>query len=431
MLSSVGRFVSLLIAAVVGGVIASWFLRAPAPQQPSPLASQFYASPEAAGAEVTQMPAAARVELGGYVEPRTVIRLSAQAPGRIVFIAGQEGDRVGAGQLVAALDNDALVPEYRAAWANLASDSSASENAQTQLYHRLYGQSTTSPMGGPAYDAYERGFTPFYNMAQSFMPMAQSFMGRMMPGGANASPYSPFGGSNMPLMTQQQAQRSYPAMNNARMDYERQLAGMVGSQARIDQLDAQARDRRAISPLAGVILRRYVRVGDIVQPGQPIADVADVDALDVRIEVPVAQVMQVKLGDPVPVTVNDANIWAKVSQIFPAANADQHTVTVKLALPQGVAAAPGMYARAWIAQAGGVGPSALTPAIPTDAIAYRGSLPVAFVITPHGVEMRVLRLGDTMGERTAVLSGLSTGERVVVNPSPDLKSGESASGQPQ
>ena len=124
-----------------------------------------------------------------------------------------------------------------------------------------------------------------------------------------------------------------------------------------------------------------MRVGDIVQPGQPLADIADVDALDVRLEVPVAQVAQVKLGDSVPVTVNNANIWATVSQIFPAANADQHTVTVKLALPQGAAAAPGMYARAWIAQAGGVGPSTLTPAIPTNAIAYRGSLPVAFVIT--------------------------------------------------
>ena len=68
-----------------------------------------------------------------------------------------------------ALDDDALQAQYRAAWADLAGDTAASMNAQTQLYHRLYGQPTTSPMGGPAYDAYERGFTPFYNMAQSFM----------------------------------------------------------------------------------------------------------------------------------------------------------------------------------------------------------------------------------------------------------------------
>lgn len=420
MLSSIGRFLSLLIAAVVGGIIATWFLRPAAPPQPSAAAPQFYASPEALGVEVTEMPAAARVELGGYVEPRDVVRLTAQAPGRITYTAGQEGDRVGAGQVVAAVDDDALQPEYRAAWANLTSDTIASQNAQTQLYHRLYGQPTTSPMGGPAYDAYERSFTPFYNMAQSFM-------GNMMPG-ASATPYSPFGGSNMPLMTQQQSQRSYPAINSARADYERQLAGLVGSQSRIDALDARARDLRAITPRAGVILRRFVRLGDAVQPGQPVADIGDVDALDVRLEVPVAQVAQVKLNDPVPVTVNGANLWATVRQIFPSAEGPQRTVTVKLALPPGAAVAPGMYARAWIAQPGGGGPSMLTPAVPTNAIAYRGSLPIAFVSTNRGVEMRVLRLGDSMGDRTAVLSGLRAGERVLVNPPPDLKAAEASSG---
>ena len=411
MLSSIGRLTALLFAAIVGGIIALWLARAPAPPPTPPTTSALaeVAAPVAESVEVTQMPATARVELGGYVEARNVVRLTAQAPGRIVYLAGQEGDRVTAGQLVAALDTDALQAQYRAAWGNLASEQAASVNAETQLYHRLYGQPTTSPMGGPAYDAYERSFTPFYNMAQGFT--------NMMPGGGG--PFSGpggFGSANGPMQTQQQAQRSYPAISNARTDYERQQAALVASQAQIDQLDAALRDRRAITSRAGVILKRYVRVGDIVQPGQPIADIGDVDQLDVVAEVPVAQVSQVKLGDSVPVTVNNANIWATVSQIFPAASADQHTVTVKFALPRGVAAAPGMYARVWIAQAGGGCPSALTPAVPTKAIVYRGSLPVAFVVTGHGVEMRVLRLGDTMGDRTAVLAGLSAGERVLANP---------------
>jgi RND family efflux transporter MFP subunit len=424
MLSSIGRLTALLVAAIVGGIIAVWFARAPAPPPPATPSVAFASAPvpEAESVEVTQMPAAARVELGGYVEPRNVVRLTAQAPGRIVYLAGQEGDRVAAQQLVAALDTDALQAQYRAAWGNLASESAASVNAETQLYHRLYGQPTTSPMGGPAYDAYDRGITPFYNMAQGFM--------NAMPGGGG--PFSGpggFGSANGPMLTQQQAQRSYPAISNARTDYERQQAALLASQARIDQLDAALRDRRAVTPRAGVILKRYVRVGDIVQPGQPLADIGDVDELDVVAEVPVAQVSQVKLGDSVPVTVNGKNVWTTVSQIVPAASSDQHTVTVKFALPHGVAAAPGMYARVWIAQASGVTPSALTPAVPTKAIVYRGSLPVAFVVTGRGVEMRVLRLGDTMGDRTAVLAGLSAGERVLANPSPELKSGESPSGQ--
>jgi RND family efflux transporter MFP subunit len=421
MLSSVARFMSLIAAAAIGGLVVSWFVRPFAPPPPAPAVNPpISAAPEAFGEEITQMPAAARIELGGYVEPRNVIRLSAQASGRVAYVGGQEGDRVAAGGLVAALDNDALQSQYRAAWANLASEVSALQNAQTQLYHRLYGQQTTSPFGGPFNDAFQRSSVPFYNMAQSFM-------GGMVPGGGG--PFSPFGGSNAPMMTSQQAERSWPALNNARADYERQMAGLVGSQARLDALDAQARDRRAVSPRAGVILRRFVRVGDIVQPGQPLADIGDADTLDIRLETPVAEVSQLRLGDQVPVTVNNVNLWAAVAQIFPAADGAQRTVTVKLALPAGAPAAPGMYARAWIAQGGSGSPSALAPAVPNNAIAYRGSLPVAFVTTPHGVEMRVLRLGDTMGDRTAVLSGLQAGERVVPNPAPDLKAGDSVAPQ--
>ena len=251
-------------------------------------------------------------------------------------------------------------------------------NAQTQLYHRLYGQPTTSVTGGPAYDVYGRRNSPFTNMAHSMQVFntAQDFMGPMMGmmgggpnyGGQNSpygygnmaqnfmgpilgmmgggrgpnSPYgyggpnSPYGygGSNSPYgyggfnspygygpAYESQMQPSIPAFYNSRSEYERQQAGLVGAQANIDKIEAMLRDRRAISPRAGVILKRFVRVGDIVQPGQPLADVGDADQLDVVVEVPIAQVAQVKLGDAVPVTVNGVNLWATVRQIFPAANA--------------------------------------------------------------------------------------------------------------
>jgi RND family efflux transporter MFP subunit len=415
-MSGVWKLLSFFLAALLGGVIALWIggrSPPPAPGVGSALGAMSFA-PQAPVAEVTQMPSAARLKLGGYVEPRNVARLTAQGPGRVSFVAGQEGERMARGQIVVSLDTDALQPEYRSAWAGLSGDMAASQNAQTQLYHSLYGQRQPS-MGGPAYDAYERALSPFYNMAQQFM-------GSAAPGLTNG-PGAPFAGGTP--MTQAQSQRSYPAINNARADYEKQMAALVASQARIDALDQRLRDRRATAPYASVILTRYVRVGDVVQPGQPLVDLADVDQLDVRIEVPAHLVTHLKIGDEVPVSLSDANVWAPVSQIFPAANPLQHTVTVKLALPNGAPAAPGMYALAWIAQSGGGGQSASAPAVPTSAIAYRGSLPVAFVINGMGgVEMRILRLGEATGDRTAVLSGLQPGERILTNPGPDLRSGD-------
>jgi RND family efflux transporter MFP subunit len=406
MASSVFRFLAFFLAAVAGGFVALWLGGHPQPVAttvPGAAAGMAF-GPQAPVVEVVQAPAAARYKLGGFVEARNFVRLTAQGPGRVTYVAGQEGQRIAAGTTVVALDDDALRVEYRSAWAALSGDMAASQNAQTQLYHSLYG-ARQSPMGGPGYEAYERLLTPFYNMMQPFM------------------------GGGAPMQTQSQQQRSFPAINNARADYERQQAGLVASQARIDALDQRLRDRRSIAPYASVIMTRHVRVGDIVQPGQPLADLADPDQLDLRIEAPANLATQMKIGDQLPVSLADANVWAVVSEIFPGASATQHTVTVKAALPSGAAAAPGMYGLAWVAQPGGGGQSATAPFIPDGAIAYRGSLPVAFVVNGAGaVEMRILRLGEASGGKTAVLSGLQTGERVVAHPEPDLKSGDSVFG---
>ena len=418
MLSKLVNFAGFLAAAAIGGGIVAWVGNHGAPR-PAPGGHGAGAPvqpvvPTVPLVEVGRMPAAARLKLGGYVEPRNTARLTAQAPGRVVFVAGQEGDRVSAGQLVVGLDADALAPEYRSAWAALAGDMAAQQNAQTQLYQGLYGPRNAT-MGGPGYDAYEKMFTPFYNMAQGFF-------GSMMPGMGGAN--SPFG-SLGPLMTQGQQQRSWSTLNNLRADYERQQAGLVASQARIDGLDQRLRDRRSIAPYGAVLMTRHVRVGDVVQPGQPLADLADVDRLDVRLEVPTNLVAQLKPGDMVPISLANTNLWAPITQIHPAADRAQRTVSVKLELPAGAPAAPGMYALAWINQASGNGPSASAPAVPLEAVVHRGSQPLAFVVDGNGrAEMRILRLGDVTGDRVAVLSGLVPGERVVARPAPNLKSGD-------
>lgn len=451
MLSAFARVLSLVLAAVIGGVVVVMLTRSPAPapetgasgggasEVPSTGAPGFAPPafvPQVELAEITTMPAAERIQLGGYAEPRRSVRLLAQAPGRVTYVAGEAGERFTAGQVIIALDDEALQAQYRAAYANLSSQMTGIEDAQTQLYQKLYGPRTAG-LGGPGYDAYERATVPLYNFAQGFMNQMFPSVTQGGYGGPFAgTPFGngPMGGgspfSGVPIQTQNQAQHNFPAYSAARAAYEQQLAQLSVVQSQIDGLDAQLRDRRSIAPWAGAIITRYVRVGDIVQPGQPLAEIADVDELDIRLEVPVAQVANLHVGDQVPVTINNANVWAPVAQIYPAANEGQHTVTVKLSLPAGTRAAPGMYALAWIAQPGGGSPSQLAPAIPTSAIVHRGSLPVAFAVDAGGnVEMRVLRLGDEQGAYTAVLSGLTAGERVVAHPSPDLKSGDSLSGR--
>ncbi|MGV6820498.1 MAG: efflux RND transporter periplasmic adaptor subunit [Parvularcula sp.] len=433
-MSSLVRLLSYVVAIVVGGFFAVSFFgeSVPSPEGQShrPTTGAHAATSIPGGgqqsqgtlaariATVGELSTAARVKIGGYVEPRDKVRLAAQAPGRVVMIAGEAGDRVAAGQVVVALDDGGLGAEYRAAWAALAGEMSAIQNAQVQLYHALYGRQQ-APMGGAPYAAYERMTTPPFNMMQAMM-------NQIMPG-LSGSPYSAFPGAGSLLEMQSDSQRNFPAVSNARHAYEMRLTALAAAQSRIDRLDAQLRNRQAIAPYGGVITERYVDEGDVVQPGQPLVDVANVDQLNLRIDVPTALVQYIRLNEAIPISLETANIWATVVQIYPTADVSKRTVGVKLALPAEAAAAPGMYADVWLPQASGDG--SVVAAAPADAVVYRGSLPVAFVVRDDNrVEMRVLRLGDITEGQIAVLSGLAPGERVVVDPGHRLQSGDYLSG---
>jgi RND family efflux transporter MFP subunit len=205
---------------------------------------------------------------------------------------------------------------------------------------------------------------------------------------------------------------------------------IVQAQAEIRALDAKIRDARSVAPFDGVIMKKFVEVGDTMQPGQPLLSFADVEYLQIVVDVPArlrpglqdGMMLQAELdvgGQVVPV---------RVAQIFPMADAQRHTVRVKFDLPQGVSA-PGMYTKVLIPDF--TAPAREAPVIPTTAIRYNGSLPAVYVISPAGTpELRMVRVGETLsGGFTTVLSGLMAGERILRNPPASLASGWSSTEQ--
>lgn len=353
--------------------------------------------------EVVQQRLLARTPLGGYVEPLQVAHLTAQAGGRVVYLAGREGVPIMAGQVVVGLDEEHLIPDYRAAWAHLSGEMSGIQNAQVQLYNKLYGP-TTSPMGGSAYDAYDRFTVPFYNAFRGMTPF----------------------GSGAPMQSQSDSQRSYANRSQARSDYERQQAGVVAAQAKIDTIEAQMRDHRSIAPFPAVIITKHVNLGDVVHPGQALMDIAQTDRLHLKIEVPARLVTELRSGMVVPVVIDGSTtVDGLVDQVYPAANQAQHTVTVKIMLPSDAPAAPGMYASALMPEPPAAGQAVNEPVVPVSAIVYPGSLPSVFAIGRDGKsELRVVRLGERQGDRVVVLSGLKTGEKVITSPPQNMRSGD-------
>jgi multidrug efflux pump subunit AcrA (membrane-fusion protein) len=61
---------------------------------------------------------------------------------------------------------------------------------------------------------------------------------------------------------------------------------MMALQAELRALDSKLRDARSVAPFDGVIVKKFIEVGDTVQPGQPLLNFADVEYLQVEVDVP-------------------------------------------------------------------------------------------------------------------------------------------------
>ena len=334
----------------------------------------------------------ATVTLGGTVVPYREVTLTAQVPGRIEFIAGTEGDWFKAKQLLVTIDDDALLAKRRAALAEFNNAASAIQNAQVQYSRELWSPQSRSIAKSPG-----------MGMPSMFDQMFTQPMAGMMPGNTGGTPW-----------VDRQADL-YSQGHQVSQAQGRHLR----ARSQIEEIDAKIRDSRAIAPFEGVVVRKLIEVGDTVQPGQPLLQFADTRYLQIKAEIPAKLISSLSKGMMVPVhlDVGDTYVDARVAQIFPVADAQRHTVTVKLDLPQGVPGGPGMYAEVMVPDTHSQVEA--VPVIPESAVMWRGSLPAVYVVTDNNQnQLRMVRLGNRMnGHRVSVLSGLKVGERIRMKPS--------------
>ena len=353
---------------------------------------------------VTNAKTGAHVVLGGTVTPYREVTLTAQASGRIEFIAGTEGDWFDEGQILIAIDDDDVLAQRRQAIADLYGRSSSLKNARAQ-YSREYW----------APQAFEQQQQTAPSMGY-FPSMFERFMGF---GGGNQSS-NPFNGYGLNPWVVRDVD-----LYSQGTHVSQAQSGIYGARSRIDEIDARLRDTRGISPFEGVIVKKLAEIGDTVQPGQAILQFADTRFLQLKVDVPARLVSALSKDMIVPakLDVGDTYIDVRVAQIFPTADSQRHTVVVKFDLPSGVPGGPGMYAEVMIPDVNT--PIKDMPIIPVSAIIRRGSLPAVFVLNrDNRAEMRLIRLGDEVDhENVAVLSGIHPGEQIFATPPPGIKSG--------
>jgi multidrug efflux pump subunit AcrA (membrane-fusion protein) len=341
---------------------------------------------------VQQAPDAPTVSLGGTVVAYKEVTLAAQLPGRVTFIAGREGDHFEDTKLLVTIGDEELLANRRALLAQMASADAQLRNADVQ-----YGREVDSPQSRTAPGG--MGLPNLFD--QMFTRPAESFMGDR----------------------DRSSERSADLFASG-IQVQEARNTLLRLQAELQALDSKIRDARSIAPFAGVIVKKFVEVGDTVQPGQPLLTFADVEYLQVEVEIPARLRAGLKEGQMVQAELDPANrrVPARIAHIFPMADPQRHTVKIKFDLPQGVSE-PGMYARVLVPD--DTAAAGATPIIPTSAVRYNGSLPGVYVLSDGGAPtLRLIRVGEEVSTGlVTVLSGLKVGERVLTNPGPNVAAG--------
>jgi multidrug efflux pump subunit AcrA (membrane-fusion protein) len=336
--------------------------------------------------------------ISGTVVPFREVTLTAQIGGRVTLVAGAEGDFFDRDEVLVAISDERLAAQRQAAIADLRSAESALREAQMQ-----FGREVASPRSR------DLGQMPGMGIPSMFDQLITR------PAGAIAGFGDPALDRQVDLFTRQTG-------------IEQAGSRWQQARSRLEEIDSAIRDTRSVAPFSGLIMRKHVEEGDTVQPGHPLVTFGHVEFLRVEADIPARLVGRLAVGDMVRVTldVGKTEVDARVAQIFPIADPQRHTVTVKFDLPRGVPGGPGMYADVHIP---GAETSPGIVRIPLSAIVPGGALPRVAVVGPDGtVRVRMIRLGAVQRDMVTVLSGLDVGERILDAPDANIRSGERVDG---
>ena len=344
--------------------------------------------------KVSREPIVLTVSFAGTVSADKTLQLTAQMPGRIARIAGEEGDAFESGTVLVELDDTALLARLEAAAASRDAAAADIRNARVQLQRELYSPRSNSSGSAPG------GMGMPAMMDQAFTNPMQSMMGMRNRGTERTSDLV---GAETALA---QASTRYKS-----------------AEANIKEIQSMLRDTKGVAQFSGVIQKVHVEVGDTVQPGQPLLDFSESAALKVDADLPVRLSRTLQPGQMLDVALGETLLQAPVSRIHPVADPRQNTVRIELALDVASGATPGQYVEIRVPDNAANLPAQLT--IPNTAVITKGGLPLVYAIDRDGrARLRVVRLGNSPdGRSRVVLSGVNAGDLLVDQPPPGLRAG--------
>ncbi len=340
---------------------------------------------------VREEPVRRSIEVVGTLAAVDEVTISSEAEGRVSKLLADLGDRVRAGQTLMELDAEKL--QY-----NLEQQKAALARALAR-----YGASDSRHL-----PPIER--TPDVVKAQAELVQAKQGFDRAEElHRRQLVPRQTLDDAQTMLQSKQASYDS--ALQNAK----NLRADIDASEATAKLADRQLRDTTIRAPFDGYVQKRLVNLGEYVKVQTPVMAVVGVDPLKVTAEIPEKLAPWVKIDQAVDLHVDaypDKTISGKVSRISPAVNTSTRAFPFEALVPNRDAQLkPGTFARVRIVSSRVDQVLTLSYA----ALQYRYGVNRVFVVNGDRLEVRELRVGERLGNRIEITSGVKAGETVAIS----------------
>jgi RND family efflux transporter MFP subunit len=212
--------------------------------------------------------------------------------------------------------------------------------------------------------------------------------------------------------------------------YNQAAANLAAVDANVGRLRKLQGFNQVVAPFDGVVTRRNVDVGDLVNAGnggtgQALFAVAQVDPLRLYVYVPQVYAHQIKTGDAVTVTLAERageQYRGTVARTARAIDTATRTMQVEIRVPNpSNALITGSYVQVTLP----MNADAQALVVPTNVLLFRpGGTRIALVDAGGKVHLTTVKLGTDFGTSVEVLSGLNATDRIVLNPADSLADGD-------
>ena len=233
-----------------------------------------------------------------------------------------------------------------------------------------------------------------------------------------------------------QAMRQRDAVSQQELD-ERQStfkvaqANLAASEAEVQRLEQLVGYSHVVAPFAGVVTKRNIDVGTLVDAGNGGAPkllyaISQTDPLRVYVSAPQSDSPHLKAGISAGISLSELpgeTFTGKVVRTAGAIDPTTRTLQVEINLPNHDGRLlPGAYVQVAL-QVDSATRSVLT--VPNNSLLFRpeGTM-VATVDAADKVHLQKVALGRDLGARIELLSGVTSTDRVIINPADSLAEGD-------